>query len=136
MVRRALAAILSLFLLATVGVGAVGADPLNAKGAAPFPVVCGDQTLMIVTNGRGEFTPGHIVGSTGVLVPTAFTFTAIQTSTGEVLFSGSTAKGQGQMTGLQGRLSTCTFGGTFDTPEFGQVTFVGTATVLATPQGR
>ncbi len=37
---------------------------------------------MIVTNGRGAFTPGHIVGSTGVLVPAAFTFTAIQTSTG------------------------------------------------------
>jgi hypothetical protein len=59
-----------------------GADPVNAKNSFTVDATCpGSPPLTVVTNGNGEFTPAHVLGSTSVFIPTAFdttfTFTPI-----------------------------------------------------------
>jgi hypothetical protein len=55
------------------------ADPGHAKNASHVQALCGTQTVNVVVNGNGNFTPAHVVGSTKVFIPTAlnltFTFT-------------------------------------------------------------
>jgi hypothetical protein len=55
------------------------ADPGHAKNASHVQALCGTQTVNVVVNGNGRFTPAHVVGSTKVFIPTAlnltFTFT-------------------------------------------------------------
>jgi hypothetical protein len=55
------------------------ADPGHAKNAGHVQALCGTQTVNVVVNGNGRFTPAHVVGSTKVFIPTAlnltFTFT-------------------------------------------------------------
>jgi hypothetical protein len=55
------------------------ADPGHAKNAAHVQAICGTQTVNVVVNGNGKFTPAHVVGSTKMFIPTAlsltFTFT-------------------------------------------------------------
>jgi len=122
----------ALVTLSMVGV-AVGA-PTNAKNAEVFPITCGAQEYLIVVNGNGPFTPGHIIaGGTGNLIPVAFNFTGTD-SHGNVVFQEVAAKG-GQRTGQQADLITCTLTGTFD--DHGQtITFSGTVTAFKTPRGK
>ena len=61
---------------------AASADPIHAKNALQIQAVCGTQTLRVVTNGNGTFTPAHVIGSTKVFVPTAFNLTFTFTPTG------------------------------------------------------
>ncbi|MEJ7584942.1 MAG: hypothetical protein WKF43_12880, partial [Acidimicrobiales bacterium] len=59
--------------LSTVLGGAAAADPVNAKNAFFVELECENgQTHEVVVNGNGDYTPAHILGSTGVLVPFAF----------------------------------------------------------------
>jgi len=55
------------------------ADPGHAKNATHIQAICGTQTVDVVVNGNGTFTPAHVVGSTKMFIPTAlnltFTFT-------------------------------------------------------------
>jgi hypothetical protein len=55
------------------------ADPGHAKNATHVQAICGTQTVNVVVNGNGPFTPAHVVGSTKMFIPTAlnltFTFT-------------------------------------------------------------
>jgi hypothetical protein len=55
------------------------ADPGHSKNAAHVHATCGTQTVNVVVNGNGTFTPAHVVGSTKMFIPTAlnltFTFT-------------------------------------------------------------
>jgi hypothetical protein len=55
------------------------ADPGHAKNAGHIQAICGTQTVNVVVNGNGKFTPAHVVGSTKMFIPTAlsltFTFT-------------------------------------------------------------
>ena len=55
------------------------ADPGHAKNAAHIQALCGSQTVNVVVNGNGKFSPAHVVGSTKMFIPTAlnltFTFT-------------------------------------------------------------
>jgi hypothetical protein len=55
------------------------ADPGHAKNATHIQAICGTQTVNVVVNGNGTFTPAHVVGSTKMFIPTAlsltFTFT-------------------------------------------------------------
>ena len=55
-------------LALAVFVPGASADPLNAKNSFAFPATCDGQTVQFVVNGNGEFTPGHVVGSTEVFV--------------------------------------------------------------------
>jgi hypothetical protein len=77
-----------LVLVATCAIAAVamaptaGADPTNAKNAQLLQAVCGTETVNVVVNGSGEFTPAHLIGSTSVFIPTAFDATFTFTPTG------------------------------------------------------
>jgi hypothetical protein len=55
------------------------ADPGHAKNAGHVQALCGTQTVNVVVNGNGTFTPAHVVGNTKMFIPTAlnltFTFT-------------------------------------------------------------
>jgi len=71
-------------LVAVAGLLALpaAADPGHAKSASHVPALCGTQTVDVVVNGNGKFTPAHVVGSTKVFVPTALnlTFTFMPTN--------------------------------------------------------
>ena len=55
------------------------ADPTQAKNATQLELVCNGTPYQVAVNGNGKFTPAHIIGSTGVVVPYSlditFTFT-------------------------------------------------------------
>lgn len=103
-------------ILSSLALGALAAvvTPASAEraGAETIPVECDNgQSYDVVTNGNGEFTPAHIVGSTGTLVPVAFgEFTGTVTSaSGEVL---ATFTEEGSAKGQSGKnrdLLECTF---------------------------
>lgn len=60
-------------LLGLSAAGPAQADPVHAKNAFPFQVVCDNgQSYDAVANGNGTFTPAHDVSSQAVLVPVAF----------------------------------------------------------------
>jgi hypothetical protein len=71
-------------LACAIGVFAqtASADPTNAKQSITVTVVCDGAAYQAVVNGNGAFTPGHLVGSTAVFVPTAFDLTFSFTPTG------------------------------------------------------
>ena len=58
------------------------ADPVNAKNSQVLIANCGGPNLMVAVNGNGEWTPGHVIGSTAVFIPTAFNVTFSFTPTG------------------------------------------------------
>jgi hypothetical protein len=84
-----IAGILTICVLgAALAGGSAAAAPVNAPNATTVPLDCGAAgTFEVVVNGNGAFSPGHIVGDGGVLVPVAFgdeTFTLTDTE-GNVL---------------------------------------------------
>ena len=80
-----------------------------------IPLECSDgNTYEVVVNGNGAFTPGRLVGSTGVLVPTAFGETTFRAELpdGEVIeeTEPASAKGGGNVTAHNPQETvTCTF---------------------------
>jgi hypothetical protein len=58
------------------------ADPGHAKNATHVHAICGSQTVNVVVNGNGTFTPAHVVGSTKMFIPTALSLTFTFTPTG------------------------------------------------------
>ncbi|MFB9730921.1 hypothetical protein [Ornithinimicrobium kibberense] len=110
----------------TLATGAAGL--LLLVGAAPgsaapphgelMTVHCDDgSTHQIWTSGNGSFTPGHLVGSTGVLVPISFSMTITATPPGEepvLVEEGKDLKGGGAVLGHNPRPQvTCSFTDTF-----------------------
>jgi hypothetical protein len=71
---RRLASVLAIAALSTAVVAAAApAAPVNAPNAQEFTLDCGDAgTLVVVVNGNGPFTPGHLVDGPGVGIPVAF----------------------------------------------------------------
>jgi hypothetical protein len=69
-------------LVAVVAVQAASADPVNAKGSTLIHATCNGQPVLVSGNGNGVFTPGHVVGSTMMIIPTAFDLTFSFTPTG------------------------------------------------------
>ena len=56
-----------------VALGSAGMAIAAPPDAETFELECDNgETYEIWTNGRGDFTPGHIVGSPGVLIPYYF----------------------------------------------------------------
>jgi hypothetical protein len=103
-------------ILSSLALGALSAvvAPASAEpaDAETIPVECDNgESYEVVTNGNGEFTPAHIVGSTGTFVPVAFgEFTGtVRSSTGQVL---ATFTEEGSAKGKSGKnrdLLECTF---------------------------
>jgi hypothetical protein len=72
-----------------VSVQAASADPVNAKKGEFVTLDCGGTQVVVALNGNGAFTPGHVVGSTAVLIPTAFDIAFSFTPTGAPTQSGT-----------------------------------------------
>jgi hypothetical protein len=66
--RLSVALTLGILMLAALAQGAA-ADPINAKNAFAFTATCDGQQVDFVVIGAGNFTPGHVVGSTAVFIP-------------------------------------------------------------------
>jgi hypothetical protein len=116
-------------MLAALAHGAA-ADPLNAKNSFSFPATCGGQTVQLVVNGNGEFTPAHVVGSTALFIPEAFNVTFEFTLPGEPTQSETDTSSKPN---VHGDLVTCSFDVTQTFPEGGTIHLFGTATGFFTP---
>jgi opacity protein-like surface antigen len=81
MFRRALVVSL-IAICAAIVAQAASADPSNAKNSLLVNLTCAGKSVQASVNGNGEFTPGHVVGSTAMLIPTAFNLTFSFTPTG------------------------------------------------------
>ena len=112
--------------VAAAGLLAAGA---TSAGAAPperdvVSLECDNgRSYEVVVNGNGSFTPGRIVGQTGVIVPVefgAFEFEAVLpdgSTVGDFLEEGE-SKGGGNVVKRSPRPTvTCTFSQTFVLPE-------------------
>ena len=129
--RMTLAAILATTLLLTLGVGSVGADPINGRNAQLITFTCAGTTVQAVVSGQGVVA--HRVDSTGVLIPVAFQITGTFTDpeTGEQIpVNDSFTVGQGERVGQQGDLFSCTY--PITDPVF---TGMGTVTFFRVPRG-
>lgn len=126
--------LLTLVMVAALGTGIASAAPAGSKNAETLAIECGEKTLVVVTNGAGSYTPGHILDGNQMLIPVQFTFT-VTDENGEVLIHEVEAKG-GQRKGQQDDLFTCTFGETFQDPELGELTFTGEVLVFMTPRNQ
>jgi hypothetical protein len=108
---------------------AASADPLNAKNSLAFPATCDGQTVQVVVNGNGRFTPAHVVGTTAVFVPQALDVTF------EFTPPGGPTETETEMVSkphIHGDLVTCSFDVTESFP-FGTLHLFGTATGFFTP---
>jgi hypothetical protein len=101
MIRRMFAAIALASTLLIPATHAFAA-PTGAPTAMTIPLSCDNgQTYTVVVNsgnsGQNEqataFGPGFIAGG-GMLLPLSFTFTGTDTTTGDVLFSQTSTKGE------------------------------------------
>jgi hypothetical protein len=115
-------------MLAALAQGAA-ADPSEAKNSLTFPAACDGQTVQVVVNGNGDFTPGHVVGSTAVFVLQSFNFTFEVTPTGGETMSETNIRSKGN---VHGDLVTCSFDVTQTFPE-GTFHLFGSATGFFTP---
>ena len=130
MLRRLCVALtLGILMLAALAQGAA-ADPINAKNSFSFPATCGGQTVQLVVNGNGEFTPAHVVGSTALFIPEAFNVTFEFTLPGEPTQSETDTSSKSN---VHGDLVTCSFDVTQTFPEGGTIHLFGTATGFFTP---
>jgi hypothetical protein len=116
-------------LALAVFVPGASADPLNAKTSFAFPATCDGQTVQVVVNGNGEFTPAHVLGSTAVFVPEALDVTFEFTPTGGMP---ETQIDTSSKPNVHGDLVTCSFDVTQTFPE-GSFHLFGTATGFFTP---
>jgi hypothetical protein len=104
-VRRIVGVFVAAMIMALLGVGVALADPIKSKNAQVFDISCSNgQTYEIVVAGA---SPGLIVDSTDVIVPTEATLEILDPETGEVISSETFPIGQGHKKGLQGDLITC-----------------------------
>jgi len=130
MLRRLCVALtLGILMLAALAQGAA-ADPINAKNSFSFPATCDGQTVQLVVNGNGEFTPAHVVGSTAVFIPEAFNVTFEFILPGEPTQSETDTSSKPN---VHGDLVTCSFDVTQTFPEGGTVHLFGTVTGFFTP---
>ena len=119
-------------LAVTLTAPAAQADP----GGDTFDVLCDDgRTYPVATNGNGEFTPAHDTSSTTVLVPTSFqgfSFTVTDSEgnvVDEEVDDSVAAKGRSGKARATSVTCTYSFSETFEDPELGMLTVVGTGGV-------
>jgi hypothetical protein len=129
MLRRLCVVLVLGILMMAVLAQAAAADPSKAKNSFSFPASCDGQTVQLVVNGNGEFTPAHVVGSTAVFIPQAFDLTFQFTPPGgpTETFTDTASKHN-----VHGDLVTCSLDATQTSPE-GTFRVFGTATGFFTP---
>ena len=130
MLRRTSVALVVAASVMGVFTTAVSADPVNAKFSLAFPATCDNgQTVDVVVNGNGEFSPAHVVGSTAVFVPQALDVTSEFTPTGGQTM---TERDTASKPNVHGDLVICSFNTTQTFPD-GTLHLFGTATGFLTP---
>ncbi len=132
--RRGLLALFAACALAgAVLASPAGADPIHAKNAAQVHALCGTQTVNVVVNGNGTFTPAHVLNSTRMFIPTAIhvTFTFTPSGRGTPSVDTTNATKAAPITGTV----TCTIPlqTLFSGPQ-GSATLQGTVTGFYTPR--
>jgi hypothetical protein len=128
MLKRYAALAVAVLAVAVFAPGA-SADPLGAKNSFTFEATCDGQTVQFVVNGNGEFTPGHVVGSTEVFVVQALDITFEFTPPGGPT---ETMTETASKSNVHGDLVTCNVDVTQTFPE-GTFHLFGTATGVFTP---
>jgi hypothetical protein len=125
--RLCMALTLATLMMAALAQGAA-ADPINAKNAFTFTATCDGQQVQFVVIGAGDFTPGHVVGSTAVFIPEVldltFQFTPPGGPTETETLTRAKANPQGDVT--------CSLDASQTFPE-GTFRVFGTATGFFTP---
>jgi len=115
--RRLASALAITALSAALAGGTALAAPVEAPNAETIALDCGEAgTVDVVTNGNGEWTPGHLLDGNGVLVPLSFgEFTGVvRDAEGNVIdefTEPATSKGRARARGRE--RVTCTFTLTF-----------------------
>ena len=127
--RITMAFALSVIAMAALA-GAASADPVKAKGSLLVPATCGGQPVVLATNGNGTFTPGHVVGSTAVIVPQSFDLTFSFTPPGGPTESDTNTA---EHHNVHGDLVTCDIDFTQTNPDGSSFSLVGSATGFVTP---
>jgi hypothetical protein len=129
MIKRYAALAVAVLALTVFAPGA-SADPLNAKNSLALEANCDDgQTVQVVVNGEGEFTPAHVVGSTAIFVPQAFDITFEFTPTGGMTDTDTDTSSKGH---VHGDLANCSIDVTQSIP-FGTLHLFGTVTGFFSP---
>jgi hypothetical protein len=106
------------------------ADPVNAKNALVIPASCDNgQSYQVAVNGNGEFTPGHVIGTSSVFIPEQFNITFEFTPTGGEAESETDTAAKHN---VHGDVTTCSIDFTQTFPE-GSFHLFGTVTGFFTP---
>jgi hypothetical protein len=85
MTRRLLMGAVLALATAALTAATAAADQTNAPDSLTVTVVCDQQPYLLAVNGNGTFTPGHVIGTSMELVPTAFQLTfSFRDSSGNV----------------------------------------------------
>jgi hypothetical protein len=127
-------------LIVSTCLGVAAALSISAPASADpkgelIPLTCeGGATYWLAVNGNGDFTPGHDVNSTAMLIPTSFgEFHGVITDdTGAVVDEFTDpATAKGNSTKPRATSLSCTFDIVehFDDPDLGPLTFTGTGSV-------
>jgi hypothetical protein len=112
-------------------VPSAGADPTHAKNSLTLNAVCNGTPYQVVTNGNGEFTPAHVIGSTQTFVPYAFDLTFTFTPPGGPTQTNPDTSAKG---GPHKGAMTCTIPfQSFSGPQ-GTFTIAGSVTGFLTPR--
>jgi hypothetical protein len=128
MLKRLCVALVLGLLAMGASIQGVAADPIRAKNSFAFSAMCDGQTVQFVVIGAGDFTPGHVVGSTAVFVPEIIDITFQFTPTGEPTQTETLTRSKQNVRGDV----TCTFDVTQMFPE-GTFRVFGTVTGFFTP---
>ena len=124
-------------ITALLGVGIASADPVNSKHAQIFTLNCGGEEVTVVTLENNNATVLNVVEGTSNFHITELTFTGTDQDTGDIVFSDTVSVGQGNRTGQQDELTTCTTPlGTFEDEDTGHtIEVVASAEGFFTPRG-
>lgn len=132
--------ILGAVAVAALGVGTATtaqADPINAKNSFLLTVTCSNGvTYHAVTNGSGNWTPAHDLGSTTVLVPLAFpeqTFTVLDPAGNIVSQQSAPPRAKVAADINKNADLTCSFVGSQQMPDGSTFVLSGTVIGFATP---
>jgi hypothetical protein len=104
--KRALLLLATTVIASLLAVGIASADPVNSPNGATFTLNCGGEEVAFVTIGHNNAPMLNVGESTSTFHITELIFTYTDLDTGDV-DTETLATGQGNQTGLQDELTTC-----------------------------
>ena len=134
--RRITLLLATMAIAAILAMGIASADPLNSKNAQVFAFDCGGEEVSVATIINSQASVGNVVGSTSNFVTTRGEGTLSYTDpeSGQTVVEPFVLTvGQGNRTGQEGELTTCTTTFTAQDPVLGPVTYDVEITGFFTP---